>query len=209
MFDFIIELLESWANLLPLPLFTFTGALIEEVIAPVPSPLVMTLSGSLAEAKGMPVVYLALLAFTGAAGKTIGSFVIYWLADRFEDIITGRFGRFLGVSHKQIENLGARLEGKGEWWAMFLLRAIPIMPTAPVSFAAGVLALNLRTYLTSTFAGIFVRNLFYLYLGYAGTSTLERINESLDVFETIGYVILLAIMGGVFLYIYKKRRHDL
>src|SRR5690606_8088651 len=121
MIEFIIELLESWADLLPLPLFTFAGALIEEVIAPVPSPLVMTLSGSLAEAKGMPVIYLGLLALTGAIGKTIGAFVIYWLADHFENIITGRFGRFLGVSHKQIENLGARLDGRREWGAMFLL----------------------------------------------------------------------------------------
>lgn len=209
MIDAVIELLREWAEFLPLPLFTFIGALIEEVIAPVPSPLVMTLGGSLAEAKGMPVVYLILLALTGAVGKTIGAFGIYWLADRFENLITGKFGKYLGVSHKQIENLGKHLEGNREWWGMFLLRAIPIIPTAPVSFGAGVLALNQKVYLSSTFLGIFVRNLFYLYLGYASTGTLERLNESLGSFESIGYIVILAIVAGLFWYIYKKRRHEL
>lgn len=209
MIDFIIELLQSWANLLPLPLFVFIGAFIEEIIAPVPSPLVMTLGGSLAAAKGMPMVYLLVLAVCGALGKTIGSFIVYWIADKFEHIITGKFGRFIGVTHQQVESLSRRLKGRREWLVVFALRAIPIMPTAPVSFAAGVLELNKRIYLTATFAGVLVRDIFYLYLGFVSAGALDHLNDSLDTFESIGYILILAVIVAIFVLIYRKRRSGL
>ncbi len=203
-------MLRDWAAAMPLPLFSFLGSFIEEIIAPIPSPFVMTLAGSFAEAKGQPVIYLALLAAIGAIGKTIGALIIYWIADKFENLITGRFGKFLGVSHSQITNLGSRLEkGPGEWWVLFSLRAIPIMPTAPVSFAAGILQLKLKSYLTSTLAGLFVRNLFYLYLGYSSTGAIENLNNNLGSAESFGYALILIFAVALIVYIYRNRRHNL
>lgn len=210
--DFLIELLKQWAEILPLPVFVFIGALLEEILAPIPSPLVMTLAGSVAEASGLALVLLPILALIGAVGKTIGAYGIYWLANKFEHILTGRFGKFIGVSHKQVLNLNKRLEKGGrnrEWLVIFTLRALPIMPTAPVSFAAGILQLKQRVYLISTFAGLIMRNLFYLYLGYTSVGTLEKLNDNLDSFESIGYIIILIIVAAIIFYIYKNRKHDL
>lgn len=207
MLDGVLSILERWAEILPLPVFTFIGAFTEEIIAPIPSPFVMTLAGSLAEAQGQPFIFLLFLAFLGALGKTIGSLIIYVIADKFEDVITGKFGKFIGVSHKQVVGLGERLEnGRGEWLGIFILRALPIMPTAPVSLAAGVLQLNLRTYLSSTALGLVVRNLFYLYLGYTSTNALAQINNDLDGLETVGYGLVLVCAAGLMFYIYRSRR---
>ena len=194
---------------MPLPVFTFVGAFIEEIIAPIPSPFVMTLAGSLSEAEGKPLLFLLFLAILGAIGKTIGSLIIYVIADKFEDVITGRFGKFIGVSHKQVAQLSDKLdEGKGEWLALFALRALPVMPTAPISFAAGILQLDKKKYLTSTAAGLVVRNLFYLYLGYSSTNALAQLNNNLDSVETLGYILLLVLVAAVMIYIYKgKRKH--
>lgn len=209
MFDFFIDTLHRWSELLPLPWFVFSGAFIEELIAPIPSPLVMTLGGSLAEAQGQHVIYLVFLAFVGAIGKSIGGYFIYLIANKFEHIVTGRFGKYIGISDKQMTALSKKL-GKG--WkdnvALFLLRAAPIMPTAPVSFAAGLLKLPLRDYLLSSAAGLFVRNLFYLYLGYTSAGALENINSNLESAETIGSVLVLVAVAGVFVYILKKRREQ-
>ncbi len=210
MLDGLLSILQDWAELMPLPIFTFVGAFVEEIIAPIPSPFVMTLAGSLAEAQGQPHIYLLFLAVIGAIGKTIGSVIIYFIADKFENVITSKFGKLIGVSHRQITRLGERLEqGRGEWFAIFALRALPVMPTAPVSFGAGILQLKLKTYITSTALGLVVRNAFYLYLGYTSTNALEQLNSNLDSVETIGYALLLVAAVATIFYIYRgRRKHD-
>lgn len=207
MIDRFLEFLTYISELLPVTLFTFIGSFTEEIVAPIPSPFVMTLAGSLAKTQKETILFLLLLAIIGSIGKTIGAILIYFIADKFEDIITSKFGKFIGVSHKQITAIHERLEkGKGEWLIIFSLRALPVMPTAPISAAAGILEMDKKTYISSTVAGLVIRNLFYLYLGYTSTDALNNLNSSLDTIESIGYVIILLFLFAVVLLIYRARR---
>lgn len=201
------NLLSSFSSTVPLPLFVTLAAFIEEVIAPIPSPFVMTISGSLIAAQGQGLVFLGVMAILGAFSKTAGSYIIYFIADKLEDILINKFGKFLGVSHNDTEGIG-KMFGKGmrDDVTIFLMRAIPIMPTAPVSVVAGILKFDLKTYLLASFAGLIVRNVFYLYLGYVGIGALESINTNLQSLETIGYVVLFMFLAGLTLWFYKKRR---
>jgi len=202
----LTNLLTAISTKVPIPGFVFIGALVEEIIAPIPSPLIMTAAGSLAGAAGKSVVYLGLLAVIGAVAKTLGSWVIYIIGDKLEDVLLGKFGRLLGVSHKEVERMGSFLSrGKRDGVVMFFLRAIPIVPTAPVSLAAGLIKLRLRTYLTATLLGTAVRNVLYLYVGYAGLTTLEALNENLEAWETWGYIGLFVLVCGVIIWFYKNR----
>lgn len=204
-----IEMLERFAQIMPLPWFAFIGAFIEELIAPIPSPLVMTLAGSLAAAEKQPFVYLLFIAFIGAIGKTIGSYLIYIICDKGEDIVLTKFGKFVGVSHKEVESIGKHLnKGRRDDLVLFLMRAIPIIPTAPVSIVCGLIKINMKTYLTSTFFGTFVRNIFYLYLGFTSIGALEQVNEGLDNFENIGYVIIILFVAAIMLWIFKQRQKE-
>lgn len=203
----IINFLHFTANILPLPAFALLGAIIEEIVAPIPSPLVMTLTGSLAAADGRSPIYLIFLIFIGTIGKTIGSLIVYFIADKGKDIIVGKFGKVLGVSHREIEAIGKHLnKGWKDDLFLFLLRAAPIMPTAPVSIVCGLLKINLRTYIVSTFFGVALRSIFYFYLGYTGVGALESINEGVGGLEKIGYLILLIAITGVLFVIYRNRR---
>ncbi len=120
-----------------------------------------------------------------------------------------KFGRFLGVSHKEVEKFGAQLSGG---WTdnlvMLALRAIPIIPTAPVSIIAGLLKLDVGTFLWTTAIGYAVRNYFYLYLGATSIGALESLNAGLDSFEKVGYLILFVILTVLTLFFYKKRQDD-
>lgn len=203
----LINWLEALAQTVPVTWFTFIGAILEEVIAPIPSPLVMTLAGSIAASQGSTVAFLFVLALIGAVSKTIGSLILYIVADKAEDVLIDKFGKFLGVSHSDTEGLGKFLnKSKHEALTIFALRAVPVMPTAPVSVIAGLIKLNLKTYLLSTFLGLIVRNMIYLYLGYTSLSSLESLAEGFDSIEKIGYFILSIFAGLAILWMYRRRQ---
>jgi membrane protein DedA with SNARE-associated domain len=208
--DQFTNVLTNIANLVPLPLFTFLGALIEEIIAPIPSPIIMTLAGSLASAANQNWIYLLLLALTGSVGKTIGAYVIYYIADKAEDVVIQKFGKFIGINEQDVEKISQKLNsGTRDDIVLFFLRAIPIIPTAPVSVVCGLIKTNLKTYLYTTFLGTIVRNIFYLYLGFTSLSAIDSINSDIDTFEKIGYGVILVLVGIIFLYIYKlKNKRD-
>jgi len=204
-----IDYLHTMSTAVPLPIFTTVGAALEEIIAPIPSPLVMTLAGSLSASAGNTMAYLVYLAIIGSIAKTAASYVVYVVSDKAEDVVLTKFGKFVGVSHKEVEKFGSQLSGG---WTdnlvMLALRAIPIIPTAPVSIIAGLLKLDVVTFLWTTVIGYAVRNYFYLYLGATSIGALESLNEGLDSFEKIGYIIIFAILVVLTLFFYKKRQDD-
>src|SRR3990167_9664077 len=106
MFKAIEETLFSYADKLPLEVFLFAGSIIEEVIAPIPSPFIPVGAGTVAAVQEKPLLFLFWLAGFGAVGKVIGAWVLYFAAYKAEDIVLGKFGKFLGVSHKEIESVG-------------------------------------------------------------------------------------------------------
>ena len=203
----LIAWLEALASRVPVTWFVFTGAFVEEIVAPIPSPLVMLLAGSISASQDNSLGFLFLLAIIGAFSKTIGSLIIYVIADKAEDVVIDKFGKFLGVSHSDTEGLGKFFsKGRRDDLAVFILRAVPIMPTAPVSVIAGLIKLDLKTYLLSTFMGLVVRNSIYLYLGYISLGSLESLSEGFDSLENLGYLILSVIGGIALLWMYRKRK---
>ncbi len=207
--DPLIKLLHQLAGVVPLPVFTFVGALIEEIVAPIPSPIVMTLAGSMAASLGASWIYLGWLALIGAVGKTIGSYIVYVIADKGEDLIMIKFGKYIGLTHREVETISKHLNhGWRDEIVIFLLRAVPIMPTAPVSIVCGMIKVRLATYLSATFFGTLVRNIFYLYLGFTSVGALESLNEGIDSMEKFGYIILLGLIALLFGYIYYQKKKN-
>lgn len=205
----LILWLEQYAQQVPLPWFAFVGAFLEEIIAPIPSPFVMTTSGSIAASQNATVATLLLVAVVASLGKTIASYLVYVISDRAEDLVVNRFGKYIGVNHKEIEKLGKYLnKGWRDDLILFALRAIPIMPTAPVSVIAGVIKLNMRTYLFGTFFGNIVRNIFYLYLGFLSLEAFHSFEQGLDSAETVLKIVLAGALVAATIWFYKKRQSE-
>lgn len=199
----IEQTLQNSATYLPLEVFSCLGGFIEEVIAPIPSPFIMAAAGSAAFAQNKGMAMLVWLAFLGSVGKTLGSWIIYFIADKMEDFFVGKFGRFFGVSHKEVEAIGKYF--KGGWkdlLILFSLRALPIVPSAPVSVVGGIIKVPLQTYLTATLLGNFVRNFVYIYLGFAGVSTYESVlhgfQSSESIIQIVIFIVLVAVVGWVY-----------
>lgn len=203
----IVEQFEIYAARVPVEIFTFFAAFIEEVIAPVPSPIVMTLAGSVAAAQDKVLVFIVWLAVIGAVGKTLGAWFLYFVTDKAEDVIFKKFGRFLGVSHTEIENIGKHFTGsKWDDIVLLVIRSLPVVPSAPVSIVAGFLKYPLKSFITWTFIGTIIRNLFFLYFGYVGISNFESIMQGLENIESIVQVAIAISIVVVFGWIYLKRK---
>lgn len=207
MLDSATASLISWAQHVPIEIFTFAGSFIEEVLAPIPSPIIMTVAGSIALAQEKPMIYLLVLSLIGAAGKTIGALLVYWIADKAEDILVGKLGWIIGVKQTEVEALGKRF--KGTWKDIFLLtflRALPIMPSVIVSVCSGVIKIRMSVYITATIIGTIIRDFFYLYVGYTGIEVLHNLIEGFDSVESVVQAVVALTIVCVIGWIYWKRK---
>src|SRR3989338_9462926 len=202
----IINLIKTLANTIPLDVFAFIGSFMEEIIAPIPSPLVMITAGTLAHTQNHTLLYLFWLALAASLGKTIASWLYYVLADKSEDLVLTRFGKYVGVSHKEVESMSRHFNGT---WkddvVLLVLRSLPIMPTSLVSVVCGFIKLNMRTYLQSTFIGYFIRSFIFLYIGYTGMATYGNVSNELVSIESFIKVVSGAGLVLFLVWIFYKR----
>ncbi|MDO8741725.1 MAG: VTT domain-containing protein [Candidatus Roizmanbacteria bacterium] len=190
---------------IPLELIVFFGSIIEEIIPPLPSPLLLIITKIATYNQKFSVPYILLLTSIAVFGKTIGSLFLYFLGDKTEDLIIGRFGKLFKISGKDIENIGKRFTGSWkDFIVLIFLRAIPIIPTTPVSLVCGIIKLNIRTFLISTFIGSLIRIFFLLYLGVAMYQSLTTNIESTLI---ILLVFIIICFAGWFYYKRKGSSH--
>jgi len=203
MFESLIGYVGQLSESVPLIPFAFLGGLIEEIVAPVPSPLVMVTVGSLIHSQEKGWLMLMLVSFLAAIGKTFGSWLIYFVSDKAEDVVTTRLGKWLSVSHGDLEEIGEYFDRswKDDVLLVFL-RAIPLIPGAPIAVVCGIIKLDLVTYLRSTLIGTFIRSLMFGLVGYVGTSYGQRFLEGVELLESLGKIVMLLglVLGGVGLY---------
>jgi membrane protein DedA with SNARE-associated domain len=207
MIENLTTYLESLAQQLPLPLFAFIGSIIDEIIAIVPSPFVPITTGTLVYQRGGAIPLLLLVALTGTIGKTMATLLTYWVADKVEDSLTSsRLGRVLGVDKNEIEKYGKYLDGSGkDEIIMIILRALPFIPTLPVSVIAGLVKLNIVSFIATTFIGTYLRFMFYLVLAYEGVRKYQGLLETLDTTTLVMEItIVTTAMGWLFLFLRKR-----
>lgn len=207
MFTTITNALVAWAENVPLELFTFAGSFIEEVLAPIPSPIIMTVTGTIASTQGKMMWYLLVLSCIGAAGKTLGAILVYIVANKAENVLIARFGKYIGVTHEEIEALGKKLNGGWkDLWILLFLRALPIMSSAVVSVCCGFVKIPMRVYLLATFVGTIIRDFFYLYVGFTGIAALQSLVQGFDSVESIIQALIAGSIIVVIGLLYWKRR---
>lgn len=201
------EFLVGFAQKVSPEIFVVVGGLLEEIIAPIPSPLVGVTAGSIALAQHKGVPYLFFIGLIAALAKTFGCWVFYFIADKAEDVITKRFGRFLGFSHKEIESIGKLFNGTfRDEIILATIRAIPIMPTTPVSVACGFIKMRLRSYLGATFVGNYIRGMMFIFVGYSGLSVFNSVISGVNDAESIMNVVIVLALAGFLGFVYYNRK---
>jgi membrane protein DedA with SNARE-associated domain len=140
----------------------FLAGLIEELVVFIPSSAVFLGAGFAASAQGIPFdrlfQSLGVASFAAGFGMTLGSLVAYALAYWGGKPAVERWGRYIGVSWRDIARAEARWsKGVRDEIAIIIARAVPFFPVSPVSVLCGLLRIPLGSFFIATIAGAAIR----------------------------------------------------
>ncbi len=200
-------------SILPLgALGVFTGSIIEEVIAVIPSYIVQMGGGFLL--MGVDPINLTsilklfmLVILPASIGVTIGSIFVYYLVLKGGEPVVRKFGWILGVSWESIELFVAKQRKRGnDTLIVFIFRTLPFIPSVVVCAYAGIIGMSMTRYMVLTFFGTLIRA---AVLGFAGWQTgiaYEKYGKEIQNFEHIGlYIIGFIVVLFIFLRFRKNR----
>jgi membrane protein DedA with SNARE-associated domain len=202
----IMELMRTHGQL-----SVFIGVMIEQIIVPIPSPMIIMGAGAILILPGLsiPDAFLQILwviVLPGSIASTLGSYIGYMISYYGGKALVVRLQRFLDVDWNQIERLEKRFQGKKEALSIFLSRAIPVFPISLISIFAGLLRVPIRPFTTYTFLGSIFRCFFLGFFGWWIGATYEKAATRLDSVETVISILMLIGMGIAFGYLYHKFR---
>jgi len=149
LFEEIILYLES-VLLAYGPLGVFLGSIIEEIIAPIPSTLVIMgtsfiiLQGAAISPETIFSLFINVV-LPASVGVTIGSLLIYTLAYYLGKELIDRLGKYLGVSWENIDKAQSKFEeSRSDEVILFTVRALPVVPSIAINVFCGFVRYDLK-----------------------------------------------------------------
>lgn len=193
MLDFAIKLVES--------LGIFGAGLfiaIESIVIPLPSELVLLLSGfnvSTGEFSFLP------LWITTSTGSLVGALVLYSLGFGFSrnrlQRIVSRYGKYLGVTESDLNKTFTIFERYGSA-VIFIGRLFPLIRSL-VSIPAGLARMNLIKFSLLTLAGSSIFNAIWIFIGVQLGDKWRDAQDwanALNLIVNIGLVLVVVILGA-------------
>ncbi|MFN0117362.1 MAG: DedA family protein [Elusimicrobiota bacterium] len=195
------------------PITVFVGVIIESVIIPIPSPLIIMGAGALLIDSGLSFVQafgpiFLKIVLPGAVASTIGAYFTFFIAYYGGKPVIDKFSGFLGFTWDNLIKLEGKLTNRMSLM-IFLLRALPIVPLSLISAAAGVLRVPFIQFTLWTFLGSIPRCLILGYLGYLTRDSFQGLAMSINHMESLSSVAIVAGTMGLILWLRHKVRKTL
>jgi len=189
----------------------FAGVIIESVIVPIPSPLVIMGAGFILISPelsftGALTPILLLIVLPGATGSTLGAFIGYGIGFWGGKPLVERWKGFLGLEWREVDAFQQRLRGSHVKATIFFLRALPIVPLSLISAAAGFVRLPLVTFTLWTLYGSIPRCLLLAYLGWGIGDAYHRFAHGIDRVETLLSLSIVLIVIGLIVWLRRRVR---
>jgi membrane protein DedA with SNARE-associated domain len=171
--------------------------LVENLFPPIPSEIVLPFAGFLTTRGN-----LTLVGVIGAStiGSVLGAGALYWVGQWFGRVriyaLVARFGRLLTVSERDLQRAENWFERYGSWTVLFC-RMIPVIRSL-ISIPAGLVRMNLWTFLLYTAIGSLVWNLVLVGVGALLGAAWPTVTAWVGYYQNIviaAAVVLLAVVG--------------
>jgi membrane protein DedA with SNARE-associated domain len=193
------------------PWSVFVGVIIESVIVPIPSPLIIMgagfvlISSELTFLGAFPPILLQIV-LPGAVASTVGAYIGYAIGFIGGKPLVERWQTFLGFSWSDVEAMERRFRAGHVNTSIFLLRALPIFPLSVISAGAGLIRLPIRQFSLWTFYGAIPRCLLLGYLGWGLGETYRSIALGIDRIEAIVSALIVVGIIGVIIWLRARVR---
>jgi membrane protein DedA with SNARE-associated domain len=196
------------------PWSVFVGVIIESVIVPIPSPLIIMGAGFVLISAElgfldalMPILLLIVL--PGSVASTLGAYIGYAIGYFGGKPLVERWQRFLGFNWNDVMAMERRFRSGRVNTSIFFLRALPIFPLSVISAGAGLLRLPVKQFSLWTFYGTIPRCLLLGYLGWGLGETYQSLAKGIDRAESIVSALLIIVIFGVIIWLRTRVRRQI
>lgn len=200
--------------ILPLgPWGVFLASLIEEIIAPIPSAVVM-LGGGFLFVRGpfgldTTMQVITHVALPAALGVAIGSLVIYSIARYASNTILVSWGKLFGISNADINTAHEYFSNSGrDDLAVFIARVIPVVPAVVIAIGAGLIRMPLKRYMSISILGTMIRAFILGVIGWQSGELYITYAHTIQSWEHIMWVIVALFILGVMIRFYTRKARN-
>lgn len=207
MIEGLIHFLQT--TILPLGVVgVFLASVIEEVVAPIPSALIMTMSGFIFVSGSFSIdTILALLfkvALPAALGVTIGSYFVYFIARYGGKILIERWGKYIGLYWSDIEKLQSYFSGtKKDDLIIGGARVLPFFPSVAISAFCGLIQMHPLKYFAISFIGVFFRGVILGIVGWQVGNVYAQYAVLIGKLENV--VLISTVVAILWFFVIKYR----
>lgn len=163
----------------------FLVMIIQTIIAPIPSEMMLIFAGSI----GLDTLGIVLY---GGTGMIVGAILAFYIGRVGREAVVKRL-----IGEEWISEVDVWVEKHGTL-AILVSRLIPIIPFDLISYVSGLTSLSFKDYAVATILGAYPRTLMLALLGSSIGATLQLIGFTLET------IILLAVIA-VFLYLLLEK----
>ena len=175
--------------------------ILENVFPPIPSEIILPLTGFLAGQGRLTLVGVILSA---TIGSVVGALVLYFLGHWFGEAriyaFIGRYGRFFLLKETDLDKANAWF-GRHSNKAVLFGRLVPVVRSL-VSLPAGVTRMPLTSFVIYSAIGSSIWNSLLVGSGWALGNRWEQVSEYADYLQ---YAVILAVLAAVVLFAWSRR----
>ena len=199
--QFILHIIEQFGYF-----GVFFLILIENVFPPIPSEVILLISGFFSSYTSLSVFYMIL---ASTLGSFLGAIILYYIGkifnkERLKKIVNGRFGKILFLKENDIDKADEWFDNKGNK-SVFFCRFVPIVRSL-ISIPTGMSEMPMGKFIIYTICGSMIWNTVLICLGYRLGSNWGYVLTILDKYQMVVIVILVIIFGYVIIKFYRKKR---
>ena len=199
--QFILHIIEQFGYF-----GVFFLILIENLFPPIPSEVILLISGFFSSYTSLSVFYMIL---ASTLGSFLGAIILYYIGkifnkERLKKIVNGRLGKILFLKENDIDKADEWFDNKGNK-SVFFCRFVPIVRSL-ISIPAGMSEMPMGKFIIYTICGSMIWNTVLICLGYRLGSNWGYVLTILDKYQMVVIVILVIIFGYVIIKFYRKKR---